>query len=163
MKPLTSSIENQEQSGTKAVSKIILPYAFIGGIIVILYFLVMRFAGFYQSTGLRAINYLLMAPVIYFAIKAYITKGVNRSYLLGIYSGILTYFIAYGLLSIFMLLYLSFADPQMMTYIHDASFPELQLNPLSVAGLLMGEGMVAGVITSYLLMQNFKDDIRKAA
>lgn len=61
------------------------------------------------------------------------------------------------------MLYLAFADHQLMTYIYNSAYPELQLTPVGVGLLLIGEGIIAGLITSFLIMQNFKDDIRKAA
>ncbi|MBK6640770.1 MAG: DUF4199 domain-containing protein [Bacteroidia bacterium] len=165
MKPLSTSVNESTESNLKSseIIRIVLPYAFVGGILIILYFLIMRFTGHYQITGLRSLNYLIMIPVIYFAIKAYISKAHDRSYLKGFLSGISTYLISYSLLSLFMILYLAFADPVLMTYLYNSAYPELQLTPVGVGALLIGEGIIAGLITSFLIMQNFKDDIRKAA
>lgn len=166
MKPLSTFVNNEAnetQLKSSEIGRIVLPYAFVGGILIILYFLLMRFTGYYQNTGLRSINYIILIPFTYLAIKAYISKGHGRSYLKGILAGIISYLISYSLLSLFMMLYLTFADPQLMAYIYNSAYPELQLNPVGVGALLIGEGMIAGLITSFLMMQNFKDDIRKAA
>lgn len=166
MKPLSTSVNNEateSQFKSSEIGRIVLPYAFVGGILIILYFMLMRFTGYYQNTGLRSINYLILIPFTYYSIKAYISKGHGRSYLKGFLAGIISYLISYSLLSLFMMLYLAFADNQLMTYIYNSAYPELQLTPVGVGLLLIGEGIIAGLITSFLIMQNFKDDIRKAA
>lgn len=144
------------------VVRIAVPAAIAGGIVLIIYFLIVKAMGYYLQTNLRWINYILMIPVSIYAVQKYISTTSGKTYLEALWISIIAYGGAYFVLGLFMFVYLSI-DVQFMNHLHQLALPELQLNPIGILMLLVGEGVIGGAVISFIVLQFFKDQIRNVA
>lgn len=144
------------------VARIAVPAAIAGGIVLIIYFLIVKALGYYLQTNLRWINYILMIPVSIYAVQKYISSSSGKTYLEAMVVSIIAYSGAYFVLGLFMFIYLSI-DVQLMNHLYQLALPELQLNPIGVLMLLIGEGVIGGAVISFIVLQFFKNQISKVA
>src|SRR5688572_17745462 len=118
---------------SNVITRFALPYMLLGGIAMIVFFLILKMFGLHMITELRWFNFLLMAPVIALVNYKYINTQHGKTYLESLALNFITFMGAFMLLAIFMFLYLSFIDPGMMKLIRVNALPELQLTPFNCA------------------------------
>lgn len=155
-------IEYSRPSTSNYAFRIAIPAGIIGGFALIVYFLIIRLLDLHLQTSLRWINFLLVIPVMIYALNKYINTATSKTYLEALVVSITSCITAYAILALFMVGYL-FYDSAFMEQLHQASLPELQLTYLSVFLLIMLEGVVGGVVLSFVMLQFFIEKIRKAA
>ncbi len=151
-----SSFRNSNKS-------IVLPSAIAGGIILIVYFLLISMLGYETSTSLRFLNFILLIPVIVYSLNSYITKAHNKSYLEAMRIAIFSFFGSYLMLAIFMFFYLILIDRELLVYLRTYVVPGVKLNAFGAAAMIIGEGAIGAVVLSFVVLQFFKDRIRKVA
>lgn len=163
MKQYSDKTETYSNNATtNRVLRIAVPAAIAGGLVLIIYFLLVKAMGYYLQTNLRWINYILMIPVSIYAVQKYISTTSGKTYLEALWISIIAYGGAYFVLGLFMFVYLSI-DVQFMNHLHQLALPELQLNPIGILMLLVGEGVIGGAVISFIVLQFFKDQIRNVA
>ncbi len=139
-------------------------YTVATGIIIALclvaYFLFMQSIGLGAVPEYRIFNFLIQFVIIAVCLRSYKQshKG-NYSYLEGFGLGCFASFIGVVLFAGFMYLYLQVINPDMLSDLrNNASMMGKYLTPFSTAFAVVVEGSIAGLITSFALMQFFKDD-----
>lgn len=124
------------------------------------YFLLISLIGYEEMTGLRFLNFVLLIPVIIYALSTYVNTVHKKSYMEAFRVSVLSVMGSYAILALFMFIYLMVLNPDFLTYLQ-ASLPMLKLNAFGVAALLMGEGSIGAVVLTFVAMQHFKTRIRK--
>jgi hypothetical protein len=138
--------------------------ALAGGLFIflgmVLYFLVMKFAGFAHIPELRFLNVLIAAAGGIGAIKYYNSHADKHiKYLNGFMLSFTTIMIGSMLFSFFIFCYFTFIDPQLLTVISiDAPMTGIHISPFTTLISVVSEGAVSGLVISFILMQYFKDD-----
>lgn len=155
-------VDTSQSSTSSYVFRIAVPSGIIGGVLLIIYFFIVRSLGYHMQTNLRWINFLLVIPVMIYVINKYIHVATSKTYLETLVVSAISCITAYFVLAIFMVGYL-FYDTSFMEYLYRSSLPELQLTQLGVFLIIMMEGIVGGIVLSFVFLQFFIDRIRKAA
>lgn len=138
--------------------------ALAGGLFIflgmVLYFLIMKFAGFAHIPELRFLNVLIAAAGGIGVIKYYNSNAYKRiKYLSGFMLSFITIMIGSIVFSIFIYCYFSFIDPQLLHVISiDAPMTGIHISPFTTLISIISEGAVSGLVISFILMQYFKDD-----
>jgi len=140
-----------------------LPAAAFGGAMLITFFLLVSLLGFETATGLRFLNFVLLIPVIIYSVRTYVNTMHQRSYLEAMRVSILSFIGSYAILALFMFFYLMVINPAFMDYLNQTVVPSTKLNPFGVFALLLGEGCVGAVILSYVVLQYYKDQLKRMA
>ncbi len=163
MKTISNESEiSLDQSRSRRIGKVALPGVLAGGVLLIVYYLIILAFGKHTNTDLRWINFVLIIPVLLLTIKRYLKSGTGKTYVEALMSSIVSGIGAYAILSLFMFIYLNI-DHKFMDMLYQQAYPELALNPLSIVLMLMFEGAVGSAIISFVLMQFYKDHMRNAA
>ena len=140
---------------------IALPAAAFGGALLISFFLLMSLLGYETMTGLRFLNFILLIPIIVNAIKNYVNTVHGKSYLEAFRVSVLSFAGSYVILAVFMFVYLMVIDPALMVYLNEHAVPNIKLNAFGVTALLLGEGLIGGVLLSYVTLQHYKDRLKR--
>jgi len=156
------SIEYIQPTISNYITKISLPAGIVGGVLLIIYFLIIRSMGIHMQTNLRWVNFILIIPVVIYSLNKYVDYAHAKTYLKAFVVSWASSLIASLSLGIFMVVYL-FADAEFMNFLYEQAYPELQLTQLGIFALIMFEGLIGGVIISFVTLQFFKDRIRKVA
>ncbi len=127
---------------------------------MIAYFLIMKLAGLVEIAELRLLNVFIMMGGCALAIRYYnATYNRHIQYLEGIMLSFLSINISAFIFAIFIFIYLSQLDPVLLDALKsNAPVMGKYLTPFSAAFSLIVEGVIAGLIVSFVLMQYFKDD-----
>ncbi len=141
---------------------IAVPASIIGGIVLIIYFMLLKFGSYHLNTNLRWFNYLLLVPGVFYTLNRYVVAASGKTYLQAFLVSFISILGSIFILAIFMTIYL-YIDHPFMEQVYQSAFPELQLTPMSVFLLLIGEGVIGGLILSFVVLQFFKDRIHNAA
>ena len=149
----------RRQSITASILRISVPGAMVGGILLILYFVIVKSLGYQLQTNLRWINYIIVLPVSAYSIIKYINTTTEKSYLSAMLHSIVSCLGSFVILALFMFIYL-FVDQTFMYQLHQLAYPELQINQLSIFILIIGEGILGSVLVSFIVLQFFKYRIR---
>lgn len=153
-----------EPSATRNPSiSIALPGAIAGGIILIVYFLLISMLGYQTSTPLRFLNFVLLIPVIIYSLKTYVKNVKGKSYLEAFKIAVFSFFGAYLILAVFMFFYLVVIDRELLVYLRTYVVPGVKLNAFGAAAMIIGEGAVGAVVLSFVVLQFFKDSLRRVA
>jgi hypothetical protein len=134
-----------------------LKYGAIGSVAMIAYFLIMRMFGLVQHPELRFINYLILACILYLALREERRlEGQKRlEYLPGIGTGLLTSTLSAMGFSIFVFIYTKI-DPSFLSSVASANAFPTYINAYTVGLLIFAETLILGGIASFILMQLFK-------
>lgn len=138
--------------------------AFVSGLLIfagmVLYFLLMKFAGFAHIPELRFLNVLLAATGAAGAVMYYNRhSGKHIKYLNGLLLGFSSIMIGSVLFAVFIFTYFTLVDPALLAVIStDAPITGIHISPFTTAISVTAEGAVSGFIISFILMQYFKDD-----
>ena len=139
---------------------ICIPAALMGGAMLVTYFLLISLIGYEEMTGLRFLNFVLLIPVIIYALSTYVNTVHRKSYMEAYRVSVLSVMGSYAILALFMFIYLMVLNPDFLTFLQ-TRLPMLKLNAFGVAALLMGEGSIGAVVLTFIAMQHFKTRIRK--
>jgi hypothetical protein len=136
-----------------------LKYGLITAAICIVYFLVMRVAGYVHITALRFLNYAFLAVGIYLALTEVKNKIHKHrvNYLPGMALGFVIIFISAVVFSLFIFIYAKFLDQNFINIIKP-DFPAYngELNSYILGVYIFSESIIFGVILNFLVMQFFK-------
>lgn len=140
-----------------------LPAAIAGGVVLIIYFMLLSLFDLQGQTELRFINFVLLIPVVIYSIRTYMKNFHNKSYLEALRVSILAFWGSYAILAAFMIIYLLIINPSFMEYLQTYAVPGVKLNAFGAAALLIGEGSVGAVVLSFVTLQFFKDKLKRMA
>jgi hypothetical protein len=140
--------ESIEYNGLKAGL-----FIFLG---LLAFFIIMKAVGLIHNLELRALNLLIMASGVYFAIKSIKKVNSDFDYFKGIGTGVLAALSSSIGFAIFNVIYLLVIDPAFMLEIKETEPFSNYLNPLSVAVVIFMEGASSGALLSFGFMQWFK-------
>ena len=140
---------------------IALPASLMGGALLITYFLILALLGYETVTELRFFNFIIMIPVIIYALSTYVNSVHKKNYMEAFRVSVLSFMGSYVILAVFMFLYLMVLNPDFMTYLQTVQFPTLKLNAFGVFAMLMGEGSIAAVVLTFVAMQHYKTRIKR--
>ena len=156
----SKTVQNTASATRNPNYAICIPAALMGGALLVTYFLLISLIGYEEMTGLRFLNFVLLIPVIIYALSTYVNTVHKKSYMEAFRVSVLSVMGSYAILALFMFIYLMVLNPDFLTYLQ-ASLPMLKLNAFGVAALLMGEGSIGAVVLTFVAMQHFKTRIRK--
>lgn len=125
---------------------------------LIAFFLVAKLLGIVYLLELRVLNLLFVVIGIFSAIRYY--KKNNSSvmtYFEGLGIGMLTNLVAVVVFAAFMVLYLTIIDPALMVFIKENSVFGMYLNPFIASATIIIEGFGSGAISTFMIMQYFKN------
>lgn len=142
-----------------SVFRFALPYGLAAGISYVLLFLLFSLVGLGDNPTLRVINFIILIPVVFFAIKKYknFTDG-GMNYLEGLGVGAIVSAVSFGILSVFVLVYLSLINPGFYNELVQNTQVGRYLTPSSASIWIFSEGITAGPIITFILMQYFKQN-----
>lgn len=148
-------------SAQLTVEKVAIKYGLLTFLGLTVYFLIMKFAGLFQIIELRYLNGLFMVFAIWKALNYY-KKNSNTelTYFEGLGLGTMTAVVAAVPFGLFILLYL-IVDTNFMVVLQTSEMFGQYLNPVAVGFLIAFEGLVSGVMISFVLMQYLKGDQRE--
>ena len=129
-------------------------FVFIG---LLAFFLIMKAIGMVHNLELRALNLLIMAGGVYYAIKSISKRNPDFDYLKGMGTGLLTAISSSLAFALFNMIYLMAINPDFMDEIRETEPFSEYLNPFSVAIVILMEGISSGVLLSFGFMQWFKN------
>ena len=156
-------VSYSENDSSYSVSAISLLGAVTGGIILVLYFLIIAMTGYHTTTGLRFLNFILLLPLIIISLRRYVENVTAKSYFDAFRISFMTFLGSYVILAFFMILYLTVIDADFMEFISVNMIPDSKLTVFGVAALIIGEGFIGGALVSFLIIQVFKNRIRRFA
>ncbi|HEX9651540.1 MAG TPA: DUF4199 domain-containing protein [Cyclobacteriaceae bacterium] len=117
------------------------------------YFLIMKFVGLVHIVELRTLNFLVLVIGIYKALKAFQKNNEQpMGYLQGWGIGCLTSSVAVLPFALFIFIYLQL-DPALMEYIRNRDEFGRFLNPYMLAFVIAFEGIVSGLVLTFILLQ----------
>ncbi len=140
-----------------------LPAAIAGGVTLILYFLLLSILGLQEVKPLRFLNFVFLIPVVIYCIRTYVNNFHNKSYLEAFRVSLLAFWGSYAILALFMIVYLLVINPAFMVYLQTYAVPGIKLNAFGAAALLIGEGSVGAVVISFVILQFYKDRLKRVA
>ncbi|MES2691266.1 MAG: DUF4199 domain-containing protein [Bacteroidota bacterium] len=148
---------NTEKNSIGQVAFIAGLFTFLG---MVLYFILMKFAGFVHIPELRFLNVLIAAAGGVGAIKYYNNQSQKHiKYLTGLSVSFITIIIGSVLFAAFVFSYFKFADPELLNAIRvDTPVMGINITPLTAAISVVAEGLVSGLLISFIAMQYYKDD-----
>ena len=156
----SKTIQNTASSSRNPNYAICIPASLMGGALLVTYFLLITLLGYEDVTGLRFINFILLIPVIIYALSTYVNTVHKKSYMEAFRVSVLSFMGSYAILAVFMFIYVMVLNPDFLTYLQ-TKLPMLKLNAFGVMALLMGEGSIGAVVLTFVAMQHFKTRIRK--
>jgi len=123
-----------------------------------IYFLLMKFAGLFQITELRALNGVIMITGLWKALNYYKNNSISKLlYLEGLGLGTMTAMIAVIPFAAFIIIYLVI-DTEFMAMLKVQEDFGQYLNPYILGSLIAFEGIFSGAIISFGMMQYLKKD-----
>lgn len=124
---------------------------------IILYFFIMKISGLEGNSELRFLNFVFVFWGINNAIKSNIIHNGETLYVRNLAVGIGTSALAVGITVVGLIIYVSFIDPEFLEVIKESFIWTGNITlPLFVFALLI-EGIASSVISSFILMQYYKN------
>lgn len=118
------------------------------------FFFLMKAVGLEHNLELRALNIIILASLVFAAIKRYKKQSNGHlPYLPGISVGIITSAVGVVLFAIFIFLYLTVIAPEFMTMIEENEPFGNYLNPFLISFTIVLEGIISGLLASYASLQ----------
>ena len=156
----SKTIQNTGTTSRNPNYAICLPASLMGGALLVTYFLLISLIGYEDVIGLRFVNYILLIPVIIYALSTYVNTVHKKSYMEAFRVSVLSFMGSYAIMAVFMFIYLMVLNPDFLTFLQ-SKMPTLKLNAFGVVALLLGEGSIGAVVLTFVAMQHFKTRIRK--
>jgi len=126
---------------------------------LILYFLVMKFAGLLHFVELRMFNLVILVAGIYFALKKFKqTHEDHLNYFRALVIGVATGAIGSMGFAAFFFVYVSFIDMELMQYIIENEPMGRFLNPYISAFIVALEGVFSGLLVTFILINYITTD-----
>lgn len=124
---------------------------------IVLYFFIMKISGLEGNSELRFLNFVFVFWGINNAIKSNIIRNRETLYVRNLAVGIGTSALAVGITVVGLIIYVSFINPNFIEIIRDSFLWTGDITlPLLVFALLI-EGIASSVISSFILMQYYKN------
>lgn len=140
-----------------SIERISVRYGVLTALALILFFFFMKLIGLAHVYELRALNLIFLFTGVYLSIRAYHTgHKAHASYLNGLGTGMLTSGIALAIFSTFVVIYLKVLDPAFMEYLKKDEYFGEYLNPFIAGAAIFLEGIMSGLLVSFILMQRYK-------
>jgi hypothetical protein len=126
------------------------------------FFLLMYAIGLGHRSELRVFNGVIQIAGLYYAIKLYYKNNPEHisNYLYGVAQGMKVTGVSVIAFSIFMCLFL-YMNPSLMQTIQQYSFMGDYLNPFTATMFIVTEGVVIGIIASYILTRILEAKLNK--
>lgn len=135
-------------------------YGLYTGLGLIAYFLLMTFVDQAANIYLRILNFFIIAAGIYFLFKHLMTRnGRGFGYILGLGSGVFMSAVSIITFIVFLVLYVRFIDPSFMEVLESSQIWGHDLSLTDAAFGIGIEGVISGVILSFMGMQWFKREV----
>jgi hypothetical protein len=126
---------------------------------LILYFLVMKFAGLLHVVELRMLNLVFLVAGIYYALKKFKqTHEDHINYFRALVVGVATGAIGSIGFAAFFWLYVSFIDTELMQFIIETEPMGRYLNPYISAFIVALEGVFSGLLVTFILINYITTD-----
>lgn len=128
-----------------------------GGLIV--YFLIMKFAGLLDVVELRLLNLFILVAGIYMALRTFKnTHKDHLNYFRALVTGVATAAIGSLVFAAFLFVYVTFIDKAFMQYIIDNEPMGRFLNPYMASFIVALEGVFSGLLVTFVLINYLPTD-----
>jgi hypothetical protein len=146
-----------------SIEKIGLKAGLITAASLIIYFLVMNYLNFMNSSIAWGLNFIILWAGINLAYRFYRLKTkLNVDYFPGLILGGITTAASVIPYVIFVFIWFSQSDAALMSILKSNNlFMGEQITPMKAAGSTMIEGICSGAIISFMMMQYFKSGFRR--
>jgi len=126
---------------------------------LIVYFMIMKFAGLLYTVELRMGNFVFLTAGIYFALKKFkATHDDHMNYFRALVTGVATGAIGSIIFAAYFFLYVSFLDTGFMQHIIDNEPMGRFLNPYISAFIVALEGVFSGLLVTFILINYITTD-----
>ncbi len=136
---------------------IIVGHAFKIYLGIVLFFLVMYLFGLEDITNLRFFNILFVLWGVNAAIKSNLFKNKDNNYFSNLLIGFLTAFVAVVMVTFSFVIYLDRFNPEFLKVVGDSLMWGQELTVGMVAFTILFEGAASSAISSFILMQYWKN------
>ena len=129
---------------------------------LIVFFLLMRFIGLIQIVELRCLNFFILLAGVNLAFRYYRRQTtLNIEYFSGFFFGFYTALFAVIPFTLFVFFYLWKIDPSLVIGLKSNSlFMGIEVTPEKAAITTIIEGIVSGVLISFILMQYYRSGFK---
>ena len=128
-----------------------------GGLIV--YFLIMKFAGLLNVVELRLLNLVFLVAGIYMALRKFKeTHEDHLNYFRALVTGVATGAIGSMVFAFFLFIYITFLDTALMQYIIDNEPMGRFMNPYIASFIVALEGVFSGLLVTFVLINYITTD-----
>lgn len=128
-------------------------------LILIVYFLIMRFSGLALQLEFRIVDFIILALGVYLGILTFRTHaGEHFTYIRGLLTGVFTAVLAAVIFALFIWIYLEFLDPSFMIQVKEHTPYGHLLNPYIIAVSIIAEFTATGLIFSFISMMALTDE-----
>ena len=124
---------------------------------IVLFFLIMKVFGLEKIMALRMFNFVIVIWGINSAIKMNIFKNHETNYLSNIFIGIATSLIAVFASAISLLIYANFISPNFIHVLESSMLWGDNLSISLITIVIFFEGTASSVISSFIVMQYWKN------
>jgi hypothetical protein len=126
---------------------------------LIVYFMIMKFAGLLYTVELRMANFLFLTAGIYYALKKFkATHGDHLNYFRALVTGVATGAIGSVIFAAYFWVYVLFIDQAFMQHIIDNEPMGRFLNPYISAFIVALEGVFSGLLVTFILINYITTD-----
>lgn len=140
------------------IEKIPLRYGLATAVVIMLYFLIVHFAGYALIFELRIVDLLILAVGVYFATLQYKrTIGPHVTYFKIFLTGVITGFVISIAYALFLFFYLMFADTALMEMYITGPYGT-SVSPYSIAILAVALGASTGFLASFISVNLMKTE-----
>lgn len=121
---------------------------------LIVFFLIMKFAGLIHITELRAFNFFIMLGGLFLAFREFHETDINHqfNYMRALLFGMSTATIATLVFTVFVFFYVSAIDKSLMTTIQEKGPLGEYLNPYIVSIIVAVEGILSGALATFMII-----------
>lgn len=131
----------------------------------IAYFMVMKYLDLLYMTELRFLNIFILITGLIVTFRYYRkqTNVLNVPYFEGLGLGLLTSFVSFALFAVFIYFYFLKVDPALLQSLkgNTVMLGNTSMNALYTAATVVLQGMVSGLIVSFVIMQYYKSGFYK--
>lgn len=128
-----------------------------GGLIV--YFLIMKFAGLLNVVELRLLNLFILVAGIYMALKKFKASHEDHlNYFRALVTGVATGAIGSMVFAFFLFIYVSFLDTAFMQHIIEHEPMGRFMNPYIASFIVALEGVFSGLLVTFILINYITTD-----
>lgn len=137
---------------SNSIERVAIRYGLITFLGLVVYFMLMKWAGLFEIHELRGLNFFILLGGIGYAIKHYKTINEDFVYFQGLSLGILTTLATVIPFGVFVFFYLVIDVNFMQNIITNEPFGQY-LNPYILSFLVVFEGIISGGFMSFAIMQ----------